>query len=319
MLNSRIISCGSYLPKKIITNSDLENTIDTTDQWITERTGIKQRHIVENDMMTSDIAFFAAKNAIKNACIDPNDIDMIVVATTTPDLTFPSTAAILQSKLDIKTGFAFDIQAVCSGFIYAINTASNFIKTGQVKTALVVGAETLSKIIDWKDRNTCVLFGDGAGAVILTAENNSDFGIISADIHSDGSYHSILKTTGGVSFNQNSGVIKMQGKEVFKHAVEKMTSSTLTLLAKNNLTIDDIDWVVPHQANERIIRSVAKKIGLSETKLVITVDKHANTSAASIPISLNYLLENDKIKKGDLVILQAVGGGLTWGSILIKW
>ena len=319
MFNSKIISCGSYLPNRIVTNFELENTVDTTNQWIVDRTGIKQRHIASKNEMTSDIAYFAAKNAIEQSKIDPNEIEMIVVATTTPDLTFPSTATIVQSKLKIKTGFAFDVQAVCSGFVYALNIANNFIKTGQVKKALVIGADILSRIVDWKDRNTCILFGDGAGAVILTTENDKKCGILSSDIHSNGDYSYMLQTSGGPSFSQSVGFIQMNGKEVFKHAVEKMSTSFLNLIQKNNLSVDDIDWFIPHQANKRILETVAKKLKLDKEKVVITVDKHANTSAASIPLSLDYAMQTNKIKKGDLVVLEALGGGLTWGSILIKW
>ena len=315
-INSRILSCDSYLPKKIVTNFDLEKSVDTTDAWIVERTGIKERHIAGEDELTSDMAYISAKGAINKAGLKPADIDLIIVATTTPDRTFPSTATAVQHKLGIKTGFAFDIQAVCSGFIYALTVADKFIKTGQVKNAVIIGAETLSKIVDWTDRNTCVLFGDGAGAVVLSASDD-DSGILVTSLYSDGSYSDILNTSGGPGISGTSGYIQMAGKEVFKHAVEKMSSCVVDSLKKAKLEVKDIDWLIPHQANARILSAVAKRIGLSEEKVVITVQNHANTSAASIPLALNSVI--DKIKKGDIVVMEALGGGLTWGSIVIKW
>lgn len=315
-INSRILSCDSYLPKKIVTNFDLEKSVDTNDAWIVERTGIKERHIAGEDELTSDMAYISAKGAINKAGLKPADIDLIIVATTTPDRTFPSTATAVQHKLGIKTGFAFDIQAVCSGFIYALTVADKFIKTGQVKNAVIIGAETLSKIVDWTDRNTCVLFGDGAGAVVLSASDD-DSGILVTSLYSDGSYSDILNTSGGPGISGTSGYIQMAGKEVFKHAVEKMSSCVVDSLKKAKLEVKDIDWLIPHQANARILSAVAKRIGLSEEKVVITVQNHANTSAASIPLALNSVI--DKIKKGDIVVMEALGGGLTWGSIVIKW
>lgn len=317
-LTSKIISSGSYLPEKILTNSDLEKMVDTTDAWITERTGIKQRHVCTDDQLTSDIAFEAAKKAIEKSHLEAGDIEMIILATTTPDLTFPATATTVQNKLGAKKAFAFDIQAVCSGFVYAITTANNFIQSGQVKNALVIGADSLSKIVDWNDRNTCVLFGDGAGAVILEA-TNEDEGILSSTLHSDGSLNNILKTTGGPSSNQTSGVIDMSGKEVFKHAVSKMSNCVISALNKVDLNVENIDLLIPHQANARILSAVAKKLSLSEDKVIITVEKHGNTSAASIPLALDEALDQNKINKGDIVVLEALGGGLTWGSIVIKW
>lgn len=319
MVNAKIISTGSYLPKKVLTNFDLEKMVETSDEWITERTGIKERHIADASELTSDLALNAAEEAVKNANINKDEIDLIIVATTTPDRTFPSTAVILQNKLGLSEKcFAFDMQAVCSGFIYALNVANNFIRTGQIKTALVVGAETISRIVDWKDRNTCVLFGDGAGAVILQA-TNEDCGILNCLLHSDGKYTDILNTDGGVSLNQKSGTIFMEGREVFKLAVNKMSECVLENLSKCNLTQENIDLLVPHQANKRIIDGVGKKLGLPEDKVILTLDKQGNTSAASVPMALDYALKNSKIKSGDIVVLEALGGGITWGSIIIKW
>ena len=316
-ITSKITSIGSYLPKKILTNFDLEKIIDTSDDWIQSRTGIKERHVVE-DELTSDLGYLAAKNALEKSDLNDKDIDAIIVATTTPDRTFPSTATIIQEKLGIKNAFAFDVQAVCSGFVYALDIANNFIKSGSCKNILVIGAETLSKILDWKDRNSCVLFGDGAGAVILS-KSEDESGILSSILYSDGSFGDILQTDGGVSLNQKAGAITMVGKEVFKNAVEKMTSSVLKSLELANLTIDDLDHVVSHQANIRILNSVAKKLGLKEDQAIIAVDKHANTSAASIPLALDYYLQNHKIKKGSIVVMNALGAGLTLGSIVIRW
>lgn len=318
-IKSKITATGSYLPKKIVTNQDLEKLVDTTNEWILERTGISQRHIVAENELTSDLAFAAAKNALADAKISAEEIEMIIVATTTPDLTFPATATTLQAKLGAKKAFAFDIQAVCSGFVFALNCADNFIKSGQVKNALVIGAESLSRIVDWNDRNTCVLFGDGAGAVLLQATNEENSGIIACDLYSDGTLNNILKTSGGPSLNQKSGFIEMAGKEVFKHAIDKMSKSVLSALSKVGLTTKDIDLLIPHQANLRILNAVAARLELPEEKIIITVQNHANTSAASIPLALDYANRNGKIKKGDVVVLEALGGGLTWGSVVLKW
>lgn len=318
-VKSKIISTGSYLPKKFLTNYDLEKTVDTTDSWIVERTGIKKRHVAAENELTSDIAFEAAKIALENSGLKAEEIDMIILATTTPDLTFPATATKVQAKLNANSAFAFDIQAVCSGFVFALATADNFIKSGQVKNALVIGADILSRIVDWKDRNTCVLFGDGAGAVVLQATTEENSGIISSDLHSDGSLNDILKTSGGPSLNQKSGFIEMSGKEVFKHAVDKMSKSVIAALTKANLQVGDIDLLVPHQANARILSAVANRLELSEEKIILTVESHANTSAASIPLALDYAVKNNRVKKGDLVVLEALGGGLTWGSVVLKW
>jgi 3-oxoacyl-[acyl-carrier-protein] synthase-3 len=318
-LKGRIVSTGSYLPEKILTNLDLEKMVDTTDEWIMERTGIKQRHIAASNQYTSDLACFAAQDALKKAGMDAKEIEMIIVATTTPDLTFPATATIVQAKLGAKNAFAFDIHAVCSGFIYALNTANNFIKAGQVKNALIIGADTLSRIIDWQDRSTCVLFADGAGAVIVKATKDENSGILAAKLYSDGNCADILKTNGGVGFNQKAGVIQMVGREVFKHAVEKMVKSIKEILAEKQMTIDDIDLLVPHQANVRILSAVASRLNLSEEKIIITLDKQGNTSAATIPLALDYAVANNRIKIGDTLVLEALGGGLTWGAILLKW
>ena len=319
MTNAKIISTGSYLPSKILTNFDLEKMVETSDEWITERTGIKQRHIADDNELTSDLAFKAAQDAIKTANINKDDIELIVFATTTPDRTFPSSATILQNKLGISSKcFAFDVQAVCCGFIYALNIANNFIKTGQVKTALIIGAETISRIVDWTDRNTCVLFGDGAGAVILQA-TEEDKGILNCKMHSDGQYGPLLDTSGGVSLNQKSGLIHMEGREIFKLAVNKMSDCVFENLQECGLTANDISLLVPHQANKRIIDGVGRKLGLPEEKVILTVHNHANTSAASVPLALDYALKNNKIKDNDIIVLEALGGGLTWGSIIIKW
>jgi len=317
-IRSKIISTGSYLPQKIVTNSELAKSVETSDEWITERTGIKQRHIAAEGELTSDIAANAALRALEKSGLKVEEIDMIILATTTPDLTFPATATKVQAILNAKNAFAFDMQAVCSGFVFALATADNFIKSGQVKNALVIGADILSRIVDWKDRNTCVLFGDGAGAVILQATNEENCGIIAASLSSDGSLTDLLKTSGGTS-TQKSGFIEMSGKEVFKHAVEKMSKSVLTSLKKAGLTIKDIDLLVPHQANLRILNAVAERLELPKEKCIITVENHANTSAASIPLALDFANSHNKIKKGDIVVLEALGGGLTWGSIVLRW
>ena len=319
LYNSKIIASGSYLPTKILTNADLEKMVDTTDDWITTRTGIKKRHIAEKNELTSDLGFNAAKKALEKSGLKAKDIDAIILATTTPDLTFPATATKIQAKLGAVNAFAFDVQAVCSGFVYALNVADNFIKTGQAKNIVVIGAETLSRIVDWQDRNTCVLFGDGAGAVVLSRSEDESSGILATKISSDGTLNDILKTSGGTSFSQNAGLIEMQGKEVFKHAVEKMSGSVIATLEKAGLTIADIDLLVPHQANLRILAGVAKKLNLSDDKVVVTVPDHANTSAASIPLALDIALQENKIKKGDIVVFEALGGGLTWGSVVVRW
>jgi len=318
-IHSKISATGSYLPKKILLNAELAKTVDTSDEWIMDRTGIKQRHVVSEGELTSDIAAHAALKTLEKAEKKAEEIDLIIVATTTPDLTFPATATTVQAKIGAINAFAFDIQAVCSGFVYALATADNFIKSGQVKNALVIGAETLSRIVNWKDRNTCVLFGDGAGAVLLEATSEENCGIIASDLHSDGTLNSLLKTTGGPSLNQQTGFIEMAGKEVFKHAVEKMSKSVLSVLKKAGLTSKDIDLLVPHQANARILNAVAARLEIPEEKVVLTVQDHANTSAASIPLALDYANSQGRIKKGDVIVLEALGGGLTWGSVVLRW
>ena len=322
-MQSRIIATGSHLPQKIVTNFDLIKTVDTSDEWIVERTGITQRHIAAEDELTSDLAAAAAKKAIANSGLKAEEIEMIIVATTTPDLTVPATATTVQAKIGAKSAFAFDIQAVCSGFVFALTTADSFIKSGQVKNALVIGADKLSSIVNWQDRNTCVLFGDGAGAVILQATEdqnpNEKRGIIASSLYSDGTLNDILKTSGGVALNQKTGFIEMSGKEVFKHAVDKMVKSVIATLAKAGLTTKDIDLLVPHQANLRILNAVATRLELPEEKVIVTVQKHANTSAASIPLALDHANSQGKIKDGDVVVLEALGGGLTWGSVVLKW
>lgn len=319
MVNSKIIGTGSYLPSKILTNFDLEKIVDTSDDWIVERTGIKERRIADKSELTSDLALKASLNAIKNANIDKNNIELIIVATTTPDRTLPSTATILQGKLEIpETCSGFDIQAVCGGFVYALTIANSFIKSGQVKTALVVGAETISRIVDWKDRNTCILFGDGAGAVVLQA-TNEDKGIISCDLHSDGKYLDILKSDSGVSIDQKVGFIYMEGREVFKLAIHKMVNSVIDNFKKANLDISSLKYLVPHQANKRIIDGIGKKLGLSEEQVILTVQNHANTSSASVPLALDTAVKSNKFKDNDIIVLEALGAGLVWGSIIIKW
>lgn len=325
MLLSKIVGVGGYLPEKVYTNKTLETLVDTTDNWIVERTGIKERHIAENYELTSNLALKASINAIESAKINVEDIDAIILATTTPDRTFPSTATILQSELGIgESCFSFDIQAVCGGFIYALDVADAMIKSKKAKNILVIGAETLSKIVNWEDRNTCVLFGDGAGAVILQAQeyesesiNNS--GILASTLHSDGQYFDILKTSGGVSYNKTSGFIEMNGKEVFKLAISKMTDCVLETLNKVNINTEDIDLLIPHQANQRIIDGVGKKLNLNQNKIISSVAYHANTSAASIPLAIDFAVKNKKISSGDLVVLEGIGAGMVWGSILLRW
>lgn len=318
-LRPYISSTGSYLPVNIVSNDDLSKKVDTSDEWIFTRTGIKKRHIAAEGELTSDLAQKACKDLFKNSKLQPQDIELIIVATTSPDLTFPSTATILQQKINATNAFAFDVQAVCSGFVYALSVAENYITSGKVRNALVVGAETLSRIVDWKDRNTCVLFGDGAGVVLLEATNDKNRGILSSKLKSDGQLVDILKTNGGPSLSQSAGFIEMAGREVFKHAVSKMSEVVLESLKMADVKIADIDLLIPHQANIRILESVAKKLNLREDQVIKTVADHANTSAASIPLALDFAVKNNKIKQGDLIVLEALGGGLTWGSVVLKW
>ena len=322
MIHSKITGTGSYLPKKVMTNADIEKIVDTTDQWITDRTGIKERCIVVDGETTCDLAEQAARNAIDAAGIKTSDIDLIIVATTTPDRVFPSTACLLQKRLDIHGCPAFDVQAVCTGFVYAVSIADKFIKTGEAKNALVVGAETLSRIIDWTDRSTCVLFGDGAGAVVLSASDKP--GVLSTHIHADGAYEQLLTVDGGISegfdnVNNGTGHIKMMGNEVFKMAVTTLGRIVDETLSANNMEKTDIDWLVPHQANIRIIKATAKKLKMSMDHVVVTVDKHGNTSAASIPLALDTAVRDGRITEGQTVLLEAFGGGFTWGSVLLKF
>lgn len=316
---SRILGTGGYLPERIITNHELAQTIDTSDAWIVERTGIRQRHVAADDQTTSDLAEQAARNAIEAAGIDASAIDLIIVATTTPDLVFPSTACLLQNKLGITNGCpAFDVQAVCSGFIYAMSIADNFIRAGQAKCALVIGAETLSRITDWTDRSNCILWGDGAGAIILTATEEP--GVIATHLHADGRYRDLLHVNGGVSSGtEGLPVMKMEGNAVFRMAVKTLDAIVDETLIANGMQKSDVNWLVPHQANIRIIQATAKKLGMSMENVVVTVGQHANTSAASIPLALDTAVRDGRIKAGQIVLMEAFGGGFTWGSVLLKW
>lgn len=316
MIYSRIAGTGSYLPKKILTNADLESMVDTTDEWIFTRTGIRERHIVADDEFTSDLALHAARNAIEAAGIATTEIDLIIVATTTPDKIFPSTAVILQHKLGMAGCPAFDIQAVCSGFVYALSTADNFIKSGAAKCALVIGAETFSRITDWTDRGNCILWGDGAGAVILQA--SAEQGVISTHLHADGKYVEMLHVPRKADSNSRDTVV-MEGNGVFKMAVNTLDAIVDETLTANGMQKSDIDWLVPHQANIRILQATAKKLNMSMDRVVVTVDKHGNTSAASIPLALDTAVRDGRIKRGEIILMEAFGGGFTWGSALIKY
>ena len=331
MIRSEIIGSGSYLPERVVTNAELSAKLDTTDEWITSRTGIRQRHLAADGELTSDLALKAAERALEAAGVSAAEVDMVVLATSTPDLTFPATATKVQYRLGMANGAAFDIQAVCSGFVFGLAVADNFIKTGQCKTILLIGAETFSRILDWEDRSTCVLFGDGAGAVVLRAgQDDSDAnlgetghnrgrGVLSTHLHSDGATNDLLYVDGGPSSTQTVGHLRMNGREVFRHAVNNFTSIVEEALEANGLSADDIDWVVPHQANKRILDGTRRKLGLPAEKIVITVDRHANTSAASIPLALDEAIRDGRIKQGDLVMMLAMGGGLTWGAGLVRW
>ncbi len=323
MIRSVVAGVGAYLPARILTNAELSTMVDTTDEWIVERSGIRQRHIAAEGEKTSDLAFEAAKRAIAHAGIQASDIDLIVLATATPDETFPATACRVQAALGIHHGAAFDVQAVCSGFVYAMAVADNFIKAGQSKMALVIGAETFSRILDWNDRTTCVLFGDGAGALLLRAEQGeggmADRGVLSTHLHSDGRHHDYLYVDGGPSSTQTTGHLRMLGKEVFRHAVVNLADVVKETLAHTGLSASDIDWLVPHQANKRIIDGTAKKLGMGTDKVVLTVERHGNTSAASVPLALAEAVQDGRIKPGQLVLMEAMGGGFTWGSALVRW
>ena len=319
---AKIIGIGSYLPSETVSNDDLSKILDTSDEWITTRSGIKQRHRAADGETTSDIALAAAQQALGNAGVTANDIDMIIVSTTTPDLTFPATAALVQKKLGISHGAAFDVQAVCSGFVYGLSVASAMVETGQTERALLIGAETMTRLLDWEDRATAVLFGDGGGAVVLEATEvnaESEPHIIGSYLRSDGNLTDLLYVDGGPSTTGTTGKLRMQGREVYRHAVGNIAEAINSLLQRHALTVDDIDWFVPHQANKRIIDGVAKKIGLPPEKTVVTVQNHANTSAASIPLALHELVKSGRVSSGDLIMLEAMGGGLTWGANLIRW
>lgn len=322
MIYSRITGTGGYLPDKVVTNADLEKTVDTNDQWIQDRTGIKERHIAAENETTCDLAEQAARKAMESANVSSEDIDLIIVATTTPDRVFPSTACLLQQRLDNHGSAAFDVQAVCTGFVYALGIADKFIKSGTSKCALVVGAETLSRIVNWKDRTTCVLFGDGAGAVIVQADKEP--GIMSTHLHADGAYESLLTVPAGVSQGydqllQQSAFIEMKGNEVFKMAVNTLGRIVDETLEANQLQKSDIDWLIPHQANTRIIGATARKLKMSMDHVVVTVAEHGNTSAASVPLALDVAVRDGRIKRGETLMLEAFGGGFTWGSILLKY
>lgn len=321
-LRAVVAGVGHYLPERIVPNSEFEKSLDTSDEWIKSRSGIERRHFAAEGENTSDMATKAALHALTNAGLTAEDIDAIVLATSTADLTFPSAATMVQSKLGMTKGFAFDVQAVCAGFVFALTNANALIVSGQAKRVLVIGSETFSRIMDWSDRSTCVLFGDGAGALILEAQegtgDNSDRGILSTDLNSDGRYRDILYVDGGVS-ERSTGYLRMQGKEVFRHAVEKLAQTTQTTLDAAGVTAEDIDWVVPHQANIRIINGISKKMGVPIERVVITVQDHGNTSAASIPLAMSVASQQGKLKKGDLVATEAIGGGLAWGSAVLRW
>ncbi len=316
---ARIIGTGGYLPRKILTNADLEKIVDTSDEWITGRTGIKQRHIAGENESTCDMAEHAARQALDMAQCQPEEIDLIILATTTPDRIYPSTACLLQARLGCIGAPAFDIQAVCSGFIYALSTAEKFIKTGSAKRALVIGAESYSRILDWQDRGTCVLFGDGAGAVVLAASDET--GILSTRLHADGRYNDILTVNGQVNQGEivGCGFTVMNGGEVFKFAVSQLSKVVENVLTENNMHANEVDWFIPHQANLRIISATAKKLHLPIEKVVITVAEHGNTSAASVPLALNVAVRDGRIQKGHTLLLEAIGGGFTWGAVLLKF
>ena len=323
MIRSVVQGCGSYLPEQVVTNADLAKKMDTSDEWIQQRTGIRQRHIAADGELTSHLAIKASERALAHAGLKASDLDLIVLATATPDETFPATATRVQAELGLTRGAAFDVQAVCAGFVYGLSVADSLIKNGLASTALVIGAETFSRILDWNDRGTCVLFGDGAGAVVLRAEKGkgttADRGVLANALHSDGRQHDILYVDGGPSSTRTTGFLRMEGKEVFKHAVVNMAAVVGEVLAKAGFETKDIDWLVPHQANKRIIDSTGRKLGLPPERVVVTVDRHANTSAASIPLALDAAVKDGRIKKNDLLLLEGIGGGLAWGASLVRW
>ncbi|MCV6575579.1 MAG: ketoacyl-ACP synthase III [Cohaesibacter sp.] len=322
-IRSVVVGCGSYLPDNVVTNEDLTKVVETSDEWIRQRTGIEQRHVAANEEYTSDLGHKAALAALEHAGLQASDIDLIICATATPDNTFPATAVSIQNKLGITHGAAFDLQAVCSGFVFAMSTADLYLQGGKAKRALVIGAETFSRILDFNDRTTCVLFGDGAGAVILEAQEGtgdvSDRGVLTSHLRSDGRHKDKLYVDGGPSTTQTAGYLRMQGKEVFKHAVGMITDVITDAFDATGISAEELDWFVPHQANKRIIDSSAKKLGIAADKVVTTVNLHGNTSAASIPLALNVAVKDGRIQKGDTVMLEAMGGGFTWGSVLLRW
>ncbi|MCT4559474.1 MAG: ketoacyl-ACP synthase III [Pelagimonas sp.] len=321
-IRATVVGVGHYLPERIVENAEFAETLDTSDEWIRSRSGIERRHFAAEGETTSDLAHHAAQAALKDAGLEANDIDAIVLATSTADLTFPSAATMVQAKLGMTRGFAFDVQAVCAGFIFALSNADALILSGQAKRVLVIGAETFSRIMDWQDRGTCVLFGDGAGALVLEAQEgsgtNADRGILATDLNSDGRHKDILYVDGGVS-THSTGHLRMQGKEVFRHAVEKLAKTAHTAMDKIGLTSDQVDWIVPHQANIRIIAGTAKKMGLPMDNVVVTVQDHGNTSAASIPLALSVGKQRGQIKPGDVIVSEAIGGGLAWGAVVLRW
>jgi 3-oxoacyl-[acyl-carrier-protein] synthase-3 len=323
MLRSVVLGCGSYLPNRVVSNEELAGAVETSDAWIVQRTGIRQRHVAATGELTSDLGIQAARAALSNAHVDAQSIDLIVLATSTPDNTFPAAAVSVQAGLGITRGAAFDLQALCSGFVYGLATADGLLRTGTYKRALVIGAETFSRILDWSDRTTCVLFGDGAGAVVIEAQQqpggSEDRGILTTHLRSDGRHKSKLYVDGGPSSTQTVGHLRMEGRAVFKHAVAMITDVIEDAFRATGYTAADIDWFVPHQANKRIIDDSARKLGIAPEKVVTTVGMHGNTSAASIPLALNVAIKDGRIKKGDLVLMEAMGGGFTWGSVLVRW
>ncbi|MEQ8368969.1 MAG: beta-ketoacyl-ACP synthase III [Roseicyclus sp.] len=323
MLRAVPIGVGHYLPERIVPNSEFEKTLDTSDEWIRSRSGIERRHFAAEGETTSQMAIAAGKAALAMAELEASDLDAIVVATSTPDLTFPSAATMVQAGLGMQGGFAFDVQAVCAGFVYALANANALILSGQARRVMVIGAETFSRILDWNDRGTCVLFGDGAGALILEAQDgagtSADRGILATDLHSDGTYKDLLYVDGGVSTSGTAGVLRMEGREVFRHAVAKLAETAHAALEKAGLGADDVDWIVPHQANLRIITRTAQKMGVDLDRVIVTVQDHGNTSAASIPLALSVGVARGQIKRGDLLVAEAIGGGLAWGSVVLRW
>ena len=323
IIRSQILGCGAYLPRRVLTNAEIARMVDTSDDWIRDRTGIRRRHIAAEGETTGDLAVQAAQQALADAKIAVEDLDLIIVATTTPDQTFPAVATAVQSRLGMTRGAAFDVQAVCSGFIYGMAVADNFIKAGQAKTVLLIGAETMSRLLDWTDRSTCVLFGDGAGAVVLGSGEGrgkaSDRGVLNTKIYSDGRLHDLLYVDGGPSTTGTTGHLKMLGKEVFKHAVINIADSIEASARDGGVDIADIDWFVPHQANQRILDATARRLKVAPDRFVSTIADHGNTSAASVPLALAAAVADGRIKQGDLVLLEAMGGGLTWGAALLRW